>query len=304
MKKRLAIIIISIVTISLMRGAYYYSGFYRPEPVATPSYEDIILPSAPATSFTETDLGKREGNILVDLAHQNDLELNELNVLAARVMARGLAVRTLTTTDDLEKTLLGKETTATESTPTPTDSEKPPLAFVVACPTAEFTQKEKETIREFLKKGGKLFLVADPTRPGKINSLGLEFGLVFEEGYLYNLKENETNFRNIIISQFGENGLTEGLTEISLYTAGVITAPEGALALTDANTFSSFIETRTGLSPMVLLSEKNIIALYDLTFMTEPYNGFYDNNQLISNIARWLASEGQKQASASAEEKK
>ena len=50
------------------------------------------------------------------------------------------------------------------------------------------------------------------------------------------------------------------------------------------------IETRTGLSPIAQASEYRVLAVYDLTFMTEPYNGILDNNQFISNIADWLAS--------------
>ncbi len=300
MKKRLTIIFSSILIISLARGAFYYGGFYRPEPVKAPTYEEIILPPAPATSFTESNPEKGEGSILIDLAHENNLELSELSVLMARLMARGLTVKTLKAGDELGKILLGKDEVKDKGT----SKEAPPLAFVVVCPEAEFTKEEKKTTQEFLKKGGKLLLVADPTRPGEINSLGLEFGLIFEDGYLYNLRENETNFRNIFISQFEANELTENLTKIALYTAGAITSPKSALAFTDDNTFSSLIETRTRLSPMVLLKERNILAIYDLTFMAEPYNGFCDNNQLISNIATWLASEGQKTAEASEEEKK
>jgi len=35
--------------------------------------------------------------------------------------------------------------------------------------------------------------------------------------------------------------------------------------------------------------ESKVLAIYDLTLMTEPYNGILDNNQLIANIADWLA---------------
>jgi len=40
---------------------------------------------------------------------------------------------------------------------------------------------------------------------------------------------------------------------------------------------------------MAQAQESKVLAIYDLTFMTEPYNGILDNNQLIANIADWLA---------------
>ena len=37
----------------------------------------------------------------------------------------------------------------------------------------------------------------------------------------------------------------------------------------------------------VVLTDSNVLAIGDLTFLTEPYN-VLDNNQLISNIADFL----------------
>ncbi len=50
------------------------------------------------------------------------------------------------------------------------------------------------------------------------------------------------------------------------------------------------IEARKGLLPIALAPESKVLAVYDLTFITEPYNGILNNNQLVSNIANWMAS--------------
>ncbi len=96
--------------------------------------------------------------------------------------------------------------------------------------------------------------------------------------------------RNIFVAEFKENEITKGLEKITLYTAGSISSADGGIAFVDENTFSSVIETRRGLSPIALAQESKVLAIYDLTFITEPYNGILDNNQLISNIADWLMS--------------
>ena len=126
------------------------------------------------------------------------------------------------------------------------------------------------------------------------STLILIFGLVFEADYLYNLKDNDANYRNIFITNFKENEITKKLQKITLYTAGSITSDNYNIASISENTFSSIIETRTKLSPIALNSESNVLAIYDLTFMTEPYNGITDNNQFISNLADWLASPAEK----------
>ncbi len=122
-----------------------------------------------------------------------------------------------------------------------------------------------------------------------MNSLSLNLGLIFEPDYLYNITENEINYRNIFISEFKENEITNDFKKVAFYTAGSISSADGGIAFGDENTFFSLIETRKKLSPIALANEFKVLAIYDLTFMTEPHNGVLDNNQLISNIADWLA---------------
>ncbi|MFC2020662.1 hypothetical protein ACFLU1_02580 [Chloroflexota bacterium] len=161
-------------------------------------------------------------------------------------------------------------------------------AFIIVCNRSEFSGEEIKIIEEFVSDGGKLLLIGDPTRPNEMNSLALKFGLLFESDYLYNMIENEINYRNIFITEFEENEITKNLEKIVLYTAGSISSANSSIASVDGNTFSNVIETRTKLSPIALAQEAKVLAIHDLTFITEPYNGIFDNNRLISNVADWL----------------
>ena len=269
MGKRIAILLIAILLVLLGRWLFYYSGFYIAPPSEMPDYEQIVAPLEPSTEYSdEYEQGK--GTVLLDLAHDNAFDVEELNVLTSRLISRGLTIELLGTENDLEEELSEVD------------------GFIIVCPQGEFTKEERETVEEFVNNGGKLLLIADPTRSGEINSISLKFSLIFEPDYLYNLKENDANFRNIFITEFRENEITKGLEKIALYTAGSITSAN-CTAFVDQNTFSSIIETRKELSPMALTNESNVLAIYDLTFITEPYNGILDNNKLISNIADWLA---------------
>jgi len=145
-----------------------------------------------------------------------------------------------------------------------------------------------EAIEEFTEIGGKLLLIADPTKPNRINNLSIKFGLIFESDYLYNMKENDINYRNIFITDFEDNEITKDLDKLALYTAGSISSANGSISYTDKNTFSNVLETRTKLSPIAMVQEASVLAIYDLTFFVEPYNGIADNNQFISNVADWL----------------
>jgi hypothetical protein len=239
-----------------------------------PSYEDMVIPAAPSTEFTDVYEGG-EGTILIDLAHDNTFDIEELSVLTSRLVSRGLTIEFLAELGEEDNNGLEEELSQAD-------------AYIIVCPQAEFSKDEREDLDEFVNNGGKLLLIADPTRSSRINSLSLKFGLIFEADYLYNMKENEINYRNIFITEFKESEITKDLEKIALYTAGSITSADSGIAFADEDTFSSVIETRTGLSPIALVNECKILAIYDLTFMTEPYNGILDNNQLISNIADWL----------------
>jgi len=285
---RIAIVLILIVIVLLGKMFSYYSGFYSPPPTEIPSYEHIVIPPAPSTEFSD-NYTQVEGTVLIDLAHDNTFDIEELNVLTLRLISRGLTLEFLKEEGELEEELLGEEEELQEEEEL---AEKLAVAdaFIVICPQEEFSKDERETVEEFVNNGGKLLLIADPTRRGKINSLSLGFGLIFEPDYLYNMKEYETNYRNIFVSEFGENEITRKLEKIALYTAGSISSDNSSIAFVDQNTLSSLIETRKELSPLALANESKVLAIHDLTFITEPYNGILDNNQLIANIADWLAS--------------
>ena len=303
---RIGIVLIGVLVVVVGRGLFFYSGFYTAPPGVMPSYESVVVPPIAGSEFSD-EYKEREGIILFDLAHDNAFDKEELNVLMLRLVSRGMTIKFLSAEDDLERELLGKEE-AEDEEEEPADEEENleeeapskeksleeeievPVAFVVVCPRLEFSREEGEAVVEFLDNGGRLLLIADPTRHGKMNSLSINLGLIFEPDYLYNMKENEINYRNIFVSEFEDNSVTEGLAKIALYAAGSISSADSGIAFVDQNTFSSVVETRNKLSPMALSREAKVLAIYDLTFMTEPYNGVLDNNQLLTNIADWLAS--------------
>jgi hypothetical protein len=157
------------------------------------------------------------------LAHNNAFDKEELNVLILRLVSRGSTIKFLGAEDDLKKELLGKveEKPNEEVRVQPEEELKPADGFIVVCPQSEFSKEEIDTVEKSVKDGGKLLAIADPTRSDKINSLSLKFGLIFERDYLYNVKENEINYRNIFVSEFKGNAIAKGLKKIALYTTGL-----------------------------------------------------------------------------------
>lgn len=299
MKKLIAITVVCFIVVSCLfvvgKGLFFYQGRYQPPPTTLPNLADINAPALAAEAFSETP-EKRAGTVLIDFAHDNNFSPWELNILLSRVVSRGFAVEFWRAKPEDKA---GGETRARDL--------EGKLRFVdtliVISPQIAFAVKEIDLIKEFVKKGGKLLLIEDPTRRPAgyayqrtesvpINDIATEFDFLFESDYLYNLKENNGNYRYVFFKEFTQHELTRGLGQILLYSAGSFSGSAMGVVFTDENTYSSKTEARGRLSPLVLATDSKVLGVYDLTFLIEPYNASFDNNQLISNISDWLTVSG------------
>ena len=161
-------------------------------------------------------------------------------------------------------------------------------SFLIISPREAYQGGDIAVLQRFVAKGGKLLLIADPGRPHEMNTVGEPFGLEFQADYLFNQVEYDLNFRHIFVRDFQPDELTSGLNEIVLYTAGSVKSSGGGLAFADANTESSVTGTAGPTYPIATGENRNVLAIFDLTFMIPPNNSTLDNNQLISNIADYL----------------
>ena len=281
-------LLVLLVALAFFLGAYFF--YYRDsyDPPATPeiAFEQISLPSSSFTTSTEAP-ATQKGLFLVDGAHSNDFAKEEIGALVSRVSGRGYAVEFMGETSPFggfgslrpgdRLFLLDEKLRQADS-------------FAVILPQEPYPEQEVDVIEEFVRKGGKLLLIADPTRNHQINSLAERFGISFRPDYLYNMVENDLNFQNIFITEghFRADEITKGLRRVALYTAGSIESSGTGLAVTDENTHSSMVERVEPFYPIVKGTDGRVLGISDLTFMIPPQNGILDNDILVSNIADYL----------------
>ncbi len=221
------------------------------------------------------------GVVLVDSAHRNSFRESELATLLSEVAGRGAAVEYL---GDFRSTEAAKRLELFD------ESLRRANALVVILPRDPYTDAEADQVESFVRKGGKLLLVSDPTRTQQINSLAERFGLNFQPDYLFNQHENDLNFQHIFVRDFQPEEITSGVNAVALYTAGSIQTSGPGIAFTDASTESSLQVSGAGLSPIAWGNSRNVLAVADFTFMIPPHNSALDNDQLMSNIADYLTS--------------
>ena len=281
------LLLIPLFALAFFLGAYFfYRGSYDAPPTPRIAFEQNLLPSSSFSEFSEIH-SVREGLLVVDGAHRNSFVQAEITSLISRVADRGYAVefmggisrggRFLSVGSGDRLTLLDEKLRQADS-----------LAIIV--PSEAYIRQEADIVERFVAKGGKLLLIADPTRPQNLNSLAERFGINFQPDYLYNMVDYDINFQDIFVTEFHPDEITSGLGQIVLYTASSIQTSGTGLGVTDSNTHSSIAEFGESFYPMVKGTDGHVIAISDLTFMIPPQSSILDNGRLISNVADFLTS--------------
>ncbi len=291
MLKKLSIILLALAVLivpTVGRWFYHYDGSYEPDQVPRPDLDQIEASLPEPQPFVDREIDTTPGTILVDLAHGNRVDMAELSVLQARLSARDQRLEPITQAEDLASQL------------------RYARALIIISPGLDWTPDEIQQVQRFVDKGGRLLLVTDPTRfdviydewdvyvgldhdAPHLNDLAAAFGLVFQADYLYNTVENEGNFRNIRLTDYADHQLTEGLDALVFFAAHSIVSEEPALISAGGETRSSTSERTEDLPVALLAAGGAVLALGDLTFMTEPYNAVYDNDRFIAHIADFLS---------------
>lgn len=293
-RKTIYIVIALFILPIALRFAWYFPGFEFPHKVATPDYASLKMPEAPVSTPQPEDIKQKGGVVLLDYSHGNQFKPGEFQTMADALDSRGAHVEINTDPAKLESQL------------------KYASSYVVISPSANFTADETRLILDFEKHGGRLAFFTDATRglvytdyasgspatipdTDTVNPLLASFDISINNDYLYNLTDNEGNFRNVFFEQFGKSDLTWGLKKVTLYGTHSVKTDSGlALLVGGDKTFSSITDAVPAGDPKrswaasALSADGNVLAVGDFTFMQAPYNTVADNSTLIGNIADFL----------------
>jgi hypothetical protein len=277
MKKRIIYILIPIFVFALVflgRSLSFYSGFYSAPEITPIQPNRLEILSEPLSSpLPPPDVVV--STVLIDNSHANGYDEEELTILFGRITAAGGRVETITYNHDLSEHL------------------RRAGSYIVIANISSFDAEDLLAVDEFVRKGGRLLIIGEPLRirdVNSINSLAGQFGIIYQDDYIYNLVENDGSYLNVILDDFEENPLTENLDRIVFQGAHSLRVGEGALIMGDENTFSSLREKPGDVVTAALTTDDRVLALPDMTFLTGPFNTFADNDIFIDNIVHFLLS--------------
>jgi hypothetical protein len=280
-----------------LRILWFYQGVFQPSEIKTPDYAGLEMPIPDLSTPLATNTSDASSNsdpkplVLIDAIHNNLFSLSEIEALTQNLTNRGAEVK-LTTYDPIE------------------DQLKKANAFIIIAPSIPFESWETQTFYRFVKRGGRLLVITDPTRNYNFSdtdsfsessspspaSLSVEisnqvlepYGVSFIDDYLYNLSKNEGNFRNIFLRKFNKDDITQNLSNVVFYSAHSIKSMKPGLIFSDGNTLSSKTDQGGDLVAAASTFEGRVLVIGDLTFMTTPYHQVADNAIFIDNISAFL----------------
>ena len=282
-----------LVALAVFLAAFFYfnrGNGYAPPAEAEFPYEALTQKTSitgPSGFVDQPPASVRRGIVAVDSAHRNGFQKVELTTLLSRVTNRGYSVEFLSEFELLDKFASGS--LLEEGLPR-ADS------LVIIGPRDPYSRSEIASVQRFVEQGGRVLLIADPTRSHDINSIAAPLGLEFQPDYLFNQEEYDLNFQHIILREFQPDPVTVGLNEVVLYTAGSIKTSGGGLVFPSDSTRSSLLADLGGTAPIATGNDRDVLGVADLTFLVPPHNSFVDNDRLISNLADFLTG-GQRQFS-------
>lgn len=279
------LLFLAVAAVLLGLFLYFYRGGYSPPLSPNVPFEQLTRTTslnelAGLADFVDAPgVQIRPGTLLVDSAHRNAFDPEEIVTLLSRIGSRGYDVE-----------FMGEFSRLDEDERIPMLEEKLRQAdsFLVISPRTPYSAAEIALVQRFIDQGGKVLLIAEPNRPHDINSLSGHLGLEFQPDYLFNQVEYDLNFQNVFLRDFQPDKLTSGLQEVVFYTVGSIKTSGTGLVSADDNTESSLSGKAGTVHPVATGEHRNVLGIYDMTFLVPPHNSVADNNQFISNIADFL----------------
>ena len=288
---RILIALLLFVLPIVGRFLWFYQGAYqRTSAISTPDFAAIPLSTIPTpvsdTSTSElvkTD-APRGSLVVIDAYHSNYYKSSEIESLSLFLNELGARQETYTGSQSLQSQLQTAN------------------SLLIIAPTTTYSTDEMKAITRFVRQGGNVVVISDPTRASfydsffgisysniqYVNQVVAPFRIAFREDYAYNMIDYEGNFRNLLVKDLAASPLTQDVGEVVLYGAHTLKTDQEVILSGDDNTLSS-IDDRGGKLPLAALGGNgHVLALGDLSFLSPSYNEVAGNRQFTRNIASFL----------------
>ncbi|MFB6195882.1 MAG: DUF4350 domain-containing protein [Haloplanus sp.] len=289
---RLAALFVGIVVV-LVGGAAVAPYALGPQddtdPVAVENQQfqpDAILPDETPEEGEITMESDASGKtILVDVGHENGVSKSDLEPLLSTLVENGHRIRFYRG----ERRSLNASLRSAD-------------ALLIANPQRRYTGSELAGVEAFTDAGGRVLVLGDPPSlqvtggllfgrlqptADRTTSIGSTYGIAYGSGYLYNMEENDNNYKSIYARPSARSGLADGVDRVVMREA-VPLRTAGARRVLVGSQGTHLSASRDPGQYAVVARSGNVTAVGDSDFLTRENVQDADNEVFIGNLADFL----------------
>jgi len=176
-------------------------------------------------------------------------------------------------------------------------------AFVVLGGGSSYTDAQLDGLAAFSDAGGRVLVMNEPEKaspaasllgprpggsgvPSPLAPMLSQYGLAYDNGYLYTQSEATLNYRSVAGTPTGDGELTEGVDRAVFYEATPVTGGETVVTAEEV----TLSQTRREGSYGVVARSGNVVAVGDTSVATQEFLYHADNEQLVGNLLDFLVS--------------
>lgn len=262
-----------LLIVFLILLAVRVSSYFKASPYAKPEVE---------VNFTEPEFGKavvpmqrERKQVAFDQAHQGEERRHSIysdySKFASLFGERGFKIKSIDGIKELDADVL-----------------------VLLAPTVDYTDEEIKIIKDAVSSGTALIILGEAEGAEALNKLLMDFGIIFNRDYIYDLQSYSVLYKYPIISDFKITALEKNVSKIAIYegcslhTFGLATsvafAGKGAKSSTD-----TYGVDATGLAVAAIskYNEGEIFAICDSDIFSNKFIRNFDNENFARNLINW-----------------
>lgn len=256
--------------------------------------EDMVAPIPEDTGSLELTENASGDVVVIDTSHGANLDRDQLTPLVETLTENGAEVRFLTSDNG------GRPSPESDSQFNASLREAD--AFLAFGAKQQYTQSQINGLESFVDAGGRVLITKEPARmqptililggrptqqtaPMPMAPLVSRFGISIGDGYLFNMHEYHTNYRDIYAAPTDNGQLTANVNRLVFHEATPVRGPTTLVRATERTELS---ETRKEDRYGVVVRSGNLIVVGDSSIFGQEYIHRGDNEVFVSNVIDFL----------------
>lgn len=286
--------LVLVVGLAVTGGQPTDTSTVDPQPIDTFDTEDMVAPVPADTGTIELTEDASGDVIVIDTSHGSNLDRNQLTPLVETLTDNGAEVRFLTSDNGGRP---GPETDSQFNA-----SLRNADAFLAFGAERQYTQSQINGLESFADAGGRVLITKEPaqmqstirilgggstqqTAPMPMAPLVSRFGVSIGNGYLFNMHEYHTNYRDIYAAPTDNGQLTADVDRLVFHEATPVRGPSTVVRATEGTELS---ETRKEDQYGIVVRSGNLVVVGDSSIFGQEYIHRGDNEVFAANVLDFL----------------